>query len=211
VHGHRGRRWTGDVHSGVDVERTLTGQLPVQPNLGGAPVAPDRDRRDLEHLRRLVDGEAAEKAQFDDLGFSSVDARELVQSIIEGDEVDGRVVAHDGGFVQRDVLHTAPTFEIVPSRALHEDATHQLRRDGEEVRPILPPHPLVIDETNVGLVDERGRLQTVGGTLAFHVEACQAAELRVHDGRQGFERSLIAVAPSAKQSADRTVHRSPGS
>jgi L-rhamnose isomerase len=84
VHGHRGRCWTGDVHSGVDVERTLTGQLPVQPNLGGAPVAPDRDRRDLEHLRRLVDGEAAEKAQLDDLGFLGVDARELVQSVIEG-------------------------------------------------------------------------------------------------------------------------------
>ena len=33
---------TGDVHSGVDVERTLAGQLSAHSDLGGAPLARDR-------------------------------------------------------------------------------------------------------------------------------------------------------------------------
>ena len=45
-----------------------------------------------------------------------VDARERVQRIVQSDEAHGRVVAHDDGFVQRDVLNAASTFEIVPAR-----------------------------------------------------------------------------------------------
>ena len=121
---------------------------------------------------------------------------ERVQGIIEGDEVDGRVVAHDGGFVQRDVLNAASTFEVVPSRSLHENATHQLRGDGEEVRSILPLHPLVVDQADVGLVDQRGGLEAVVGSLAPHVPVGEPAEFGVHDGRQRVERAVVAVAPA---------------
>lgn len=50
----------------------------------------------------------------------------------QSDEVDGRVVVHDGGFVQREMLNAAPAFDVLPSRSLDENATHQLRGDGEE-------------------------------------------------------------------------------
>ena len=181
---------------------TLTNQLSVQPDLCGAPVAPDGDRRNLEHHRRLLDREAAEKAHLDDLDLSGVDAGESVQGIIESDEVDGRVVAHDGGFVQRDMLDAASTFEVVPSRSLHENATHQLRRDGEEVRSILPPHPLVVDQPDVGLIDQRGRLEAVVGSLAPHVPVGEPTEFGIHDGRQRVERSVVPVAPRTEKRTD---------
>ena len=69
--------------------------------------------------------------------------------------------------------------------------------------PAIPPvHALDVDQSEIRLVDERCRLQAVTGTLAFHVAACQAAELVVHDGGQPFERALVSVAPGAEECAD---------
>ncbi len=47
-----------------------------------------------------------------------------------------------------------------------EDAPHHLRRDGKEVRAVLPRRALLIDEPQVGLVDQRGGLQRVAIALA---------------------------------------------
>ena len=186
----------------TDIQATLTAQLSVQPDLRGAPVAPDGDRRNLEDYRRLLDREAAEKAHLDDLDLSGIDAGERVQGIIESDEVDGRVVAQDSGFVQRDVLDAASAFEVVPSSSLHKNATHQLRRDGKEVRSILPSHPLIVDQSDIGLIDQRGGLKAVVGSLAPHVAMGKPAELGVHDGRQRVERAMIAVAPRTQKRTD---------
>jgi len=42
----------------------------------------------------------------------------------------------------------------------------------------------------------------VAGALAFHVSARQAVQLFINDGRQFFQRVLVATAPGAQQSAD---------
>ena len=67
---------------------------------------------------------------------------------------------------------------------------------------VLPAHALVIDQSLVGLVDQRGCLQSVAHSLALHVVARQAAELVMDDRRQQGERTLIPVAPRPEKRAD---------
>jgi hypothetical protein len=59
-----------------------------------------------------------------------------------------------------------------------EDATHHLGRDAQEMGAVLPDDALLIDEAQVGLVNERGGLERVprllpaqeGGGLLPEVE-----------------------------------------
>ena len=150
----------------------------------------------------LFDAEAAEKSHFDDLHFAGIDARKRVQRVIERHEVDARIDAHDNGLIQRDMLHAASAFEVMTSCMLDQNTAHQLRGYCEEMGPILPLHPLVIHEADVGLVDQRACLKVVVGALASHVAVRQPSELRIDDRRQLVEGELVSVAPGTEQLAD---------
>jgi hypothetical protein len=113
-----------------------------------------------------------------------------------------RIDAHDCGLVQRDMMHAAPTFEVMTTCMLDQNTAHQLRGYCEEMGPILPLHPLVIHQADVGLIDQRAGLKVVVGALASHVPVRQAAELRVDDRRQLVEGELVSVAPGTEELAD---------
>ena len=61
------------------------------------------------------------------------------------------------------------------------------------MRPILPVDVLDIDQAQVRLVDERGRLQAVTGPFAGHAPASDAAQLAVDDRDEPIERRLVAL------------------
>ena len=136
------------------------------------------------------------------LHFARVDARECVQRIIEGHEVGAGIDAHEHGLIQRDMGHAASAFEVMTSGTLDQNTAHQLRGYGEEMGPILPLHPLVIHEADVGLVDQGGRLEAVVAALTSHAAVRQPAQLRIDDRRQAVERALVSVAPGPEQLAD---------
>src|SRR5215472_15611045 len=89
---------------------------------------------------------------------------------------------------------------------LNQDAPHHLGGNREEMGAILPPHALVVDQSHVGFIEQRGRLQAGAGALAPHVAPRQPVELVIDDGRQPFERALLSVAPGLEQLA----HLAPG-
>ena len=96
---------------------------------------------------------------------------------------------------------TTAAFQIVAPRIFHQNAPHQLGRNGEEMGSILPLHALIIHEAHVGFVDQGGSLQAVAGALVFHVAARQAAKLVIDDGGQPVEGALVATAPGAEKRA----------
>ena len=100
------------------------------------------------------------------------------------------------------MLGPRAAFGIVATRVVDEDAAHRLRRHGEEMGAVLPVHALVIDQPQVGFVDQRRRLQAVAGALAPHVVVRQTTELVVDDRHQEGERTLIPVAPRPEKRAD---------
>jgi hypothetical protein len=65
-----------------------------------------------------------------------------------------------------------------------EDAAHRLGRGGEEVPARVPGlHPVNIDQPEIGLVNQRGRLKRLPGLLLGQPLRCQLPQLVV-DQRQ---------------------------
>jgi hypothetical protein len=87
---------------------------------------------------------------------------------------------------------------------IHQDAPHQARRDPEKVRAILPADPAGVRQPEERLVHQGRGLQGVPAALAAHVPSREAAELRFHERRQPFERTVIAVRPRPQQLGDRS-------
>ena len=100
------------------------------------------------------------------------------------------------------MLHAASAFEVMTSGMLDQDTAHQLRGDCEEMGPILPLHPLVIHQADVGLIDQRACLKVVFGALASHVPVRQAPQFRIDDRRELVEGELVSGTPGAEQLAD---------
>ena len=70
-------------------------------------------------------------------------------------------------FVERDAVpRAAALLRVARARPLDQDLAHRVRRDGAEVRAVLPAAGLVLQEAQVGFVDERRRLQRLAGPLA---------------------------------------------
>jgi hypothetical protein len=61
---------------------------------------------------------------------------------------------------------------------------------------------LDVEQTDVGLVDERRGLQTVAHPFAGHTAARNPMQLRVDDGDQTLQRLVVAVAPRFEQPRD---------
>ena len=62
-----------------------------------------------------------------------------------------------------------------------------MRGDGAEVRAVLPPPRPILDQPQIGLVDEGGRLQRLTGALATQVRGREPPQLLVHDRQQRVE------------------------
>ena len=78
-----------------------------------------------------------------------------------------------------------------------------MRRIMPAVRPGTGPdsasRPALIDETKIGLVNERGGLESVVGTLAAQIVGRQAVKLRIDQRKHLVEGLPIAGAPREQQ------------
>jgi hypothetical protein len=76
------------------------------------------------------------------------------------------------------------------------------RRDGEEVRAIVPVHPLDVDHPQVDLVDEGRRTQRVVRPFTVQVVTRPPAQLVVDERRQPIECRLVPAAPRVQEGGD---------
>src|ERR1700730_3771240 len=67
---------------------------------------------------------------------------------------------------------------------------------------VLPAHVLPVNQPNVGLVDQRARVQGVPGALVAKVVVRQAVQLLIDQWGQFFECRLVAITPGNQQLRD---------
>src|SRR5438132_2148114 len=70
--------------------------------------------------------------------------------------------------------------EVALTRIVDKNLPHELRSNAEEVSAILPVDILLTDQTQVSLIDQRGRLQRVAHSLSIHVVVGQSMQLRLN-------------------------------
>jgi hypothetical protein len=85
---------------------------------------------------------------------------------------------------------------------INHDVPHHLRGRRDKVGPALPHRRGVIDQPEVGFVENRGRLQRVAGSLPAHVMVGEPVQFRMHQREQLSQRSLVSAAPLAEQLGD---------
>ena len=107
--------------------------------LATTPVAHDGDCGHAQRFCGFVDAQSAEVAQFHDLALTFVECGQRIECIVERNHVEGGLAGDDQRFVQRHLNDVAATFAFLPrARNVHQDPSHQLCRNGEEMGAVLP-------------------------------------------------------------------------
>ena len=131
-----------------------------------------------------------------------VQSTEIVESIVEGKHIATLYLRQQKPGIEFD-LEVRSTFsgEAI-ARIVHQNLAHEPRRYRQEVRAIVGIKGALIDQPQIGLVDQRGALQCVFRTLALQMMASDFAEFSIYEGNQSLEGSLIASLPQHEQFAD---------
>src|SRR5206468_1646933 len=85
---------------------------------------------------------------------------------------------------------------------IDEDAAHGARGDGEKLRAIGPLRARLVDQPQVGLVNQCGGAERVVGALAPELVVGDAAQLFVDDGEQPIHGAGVAGPPGKEQIGD---------
>src|SRR5439155_372660 len=103
---------------------------------------------------RLFQGQAAEEAQLDELGFERVMGYELFECLVQGEEFFVRPGLDQGVKVRVGAAPSAPVLDApFATGVLDQDAAHGLGGGGKEVGPAVPVLGLSApDQPQVGLV-----------------------------------------------------------
>ena len=80
-----------------------------------------------------------------------------------------------------------------------------LRGRRDKVGPALPHRLSVINQPQVGFVENGGRLQRVAHPLPAHVMVGEPVQFGMHQREQFLQRSLVSAAPLAEQLGDLLV------
>ena len=171
-----------------------------QPGLRYRPLANNSGVGDAEDGGCLLDRQPAEVAELDDAFLARAEGRHSFERLVHRQHVDLFGAVGRDVLDQRDAYQTAATL-VGPARPrqVHEDPSHDAGRRSEEVGPTQPPGLSLIDESDVGLVHEGGRLQRMACRFTTHVCCRQASEFVVEEGYELVERLSPAVARGAKQ------------
>src|SRR5262249_55572400 len=96
---------------------------------------------------------------------------------------------------------------LLVARVLDEDAPHRLRRRREEMPPAVPLlRPLLIDETQVRLVNQRRRLECLSRLLLRQPRRRQLAQLVIDQRQQLLRRRRVALL-DGRQNPRHVTHR----
>jgi hypothetical protein len=106
-------------------------------------------------------------------------------------------------FVERDFLRPVAALSgRARPRVFDKNLAHQLSRDAVKMLAALPFREVLFDQSQVGFINQRGRLQRVAGPFTAQVAAGQFAQLLVDDRHQLIESGAVAFAPFTQQLSD---------
>jgi hypothetical protein len=190
------------------MEQSAT-QFAREPRSREPPVAHHGLGGDVQHLRGFFDAQATEIAQFDDRRATGVQLREAVQRVIQCAERGCFVRQSIGKRIEIEALWRIDLVDVTASfdgrayaGSVHQDAPHELRRDSEEMRPILPVDTLPVHEAYVGLVNQRGGLQRDARVFPAQVLPGQLTKLSVDKRREPLQRRPVPPSPGLQQNRD---------
>ena len=99
-------------------------------------------------------------------------------------------------------LLVSPLLGLLPAGVVHQDTAHGLGGGGEKLRGGTPIRTSAAHQPEVGLVDQRGRLESVGPVLTPHSYRGQPVQLVINRGHQGLPGVGLAGSGGCQDSRD---------
>jgi hypothetical protein len=168
--------------------------MPLQPGPREPPVALDRRDRDLQRLGNLGDRHPAKEAAGDDLRLPGVCLGQVVESLVEGKDVQALLLQRDESRIQGD--SGASPFPLGGAAApgvVDQNLAHGLGRGGEEIAAVGDlGQDFAVEQAHQGFMDQGAGLERVAGPLVVHQTAGQAPQLGIDRAdeailRRGFK------------------------
>ena len=101
---------------------------------------------------------------------------------------------------ERQSLHALTTLRRLSCpRGVHQHATHHPGGGREEVRPVLPVHRVPVEQANVRLLHEVGRLPSNGQPLAREHPASHLPQFALDERNELFQGLRVPAAPRLQQ------------
>jgi hypothetical protein len=85
---------------------------------------------------------------------------------------------------------------------VHEDAAHHAGSHRQEMRAVVPCHVFRVDQPQIRLVDEGGRLKAVTRALSRQTSLRDVVELAMDERNQSLEGVLVATPPFEEEPGD---------
>src|SRR5262249_31727359 len=109
----------------------------------------------------------------------------------------GRPARH---FIERHLPRSTSALGVLTSAGvIDQQEPHGPGSDRKEVSAVLPFDVLLLDQAEIGFVDERGGLQRVTGTLPLEVALSQPAQFVIDQRDELVKGRPISLAPIAEQ------------
>jgi hypothetical protein len=176
-------------------------QLSREPGARQPPVPHHSLRRHVQYVGRFLNRQPSKEAQLDHLRAPRINLRERLQRIVERAEftsalgfVKGEPIQVHGRLVV-DTHSGAPLCRGARASRFHQNPSHDSRRHGKQVVPVLPVNRLGISEAHICLVNERRGLERMAAALATHVVMRETSQFVVDERRQPLERGFVPATP----------------
>ena len=126
--------------------------------------------------------------------------RQLVQRLVQRNHVHWPLLDYAAPSSRATLLPPAPLGRTMMLGMIDQNLAHQVGRDAEELRAAGALHLRLVHQPQVGLVDQRRRLQRVVRPLAADIGGREAAQFAVDERHQFAQCLLVAAAPGLEQS-----------
>src|SRR5438876_8561423 len=85
---------------------------------------------------------------------------------------------------------------------VHQNSAHHFRGKTEELGAVLPVYVFLVDEPEVSLVYQRGRLKSVIGKFLPEAIDCNPPQFLIDERQHLIKRGFVPVAPVYKELSD---------
>ena len=155
----------------------------MKPGFGRPPVTFDGRGSNAHYVCCLFDGEAAKVPQLNHACFLLVEICQSFERVVQRDQFSAAVDGPVNVFIQGEFLKILSTFfRIVLARMINQQASHYLCSNSKKMSAILPVHPCLIDESQVSLMNQSSRLQSVIWAFTSQIIRRELTEFIVDDG-----------------------------
>jgi hypothetical protein len=132
-----------------------------------------------------------------------VDPGQRIERLIESDYLDTVRLRRQERFVERQAQRVASALgRAAPARVIHQDASHDLRAERQEMRPALAADSPGSHQLEIRLIGQGGRFEGLAGPPALEVPVRDPLELRIQEVQQAVQGTGFAAIPGSEHPGD---------